>query len=105
MDKEQADNVRNVLGEDGTIRFGVKTKNTPENVAIHENFKRFCEQECNNDYTLGLKFLLNAIASDYKYESLSERITYLKTELDELRIEIENSKKNFKKKDEDRNAF
>ncbi len=89
MDKEQADNIRNVLGDDGSIRFGIKTKNTPENIAIHDAFKKFCEQECNNDYTLGLKFLLDAIASDYKYESLSERINYLKVELDELKIKVQ----------------
>lgn len=105
MDKEQADNIRNVLGDDGTIRFGIKTKNTPENLAIHDAFKKFCEQECNNDYTLGLKFLLDAIASDYKYESLSERINYLKAELDDLKIKLENLSVKPKKEEEKEVAF
>jgi hypothetical protein len=106
MDKEQADNLRTVLGEDGTIRFGVRTKNTPQNVAIHESFKRFCEQECNNDYTLGLKFLMDAIESDFKYEALSERLNYMKTEIDELRTTVMYLKKNQKESvKDDEGAF
>lgn len=100
VDRQQADTVRAVLGEEGTVRFGIKAKNTPENIAIHEAFKSFCEKECNNDYTLGLKYLLESMQTDFKYESLSERLMYIREELDELKTKVDALSRDTKKEKE-----
>jgi hypothetical protein len=59
---------------DGYTRFSIKAEDTEENTKTHEAFKEFCKIETNNDYTLGLRKLLEFYESDFKYELLYERL-------------------------------
>ena len=84
-----ADNIRAVLGKDGFIRTIITAKNTEDNVNVHRAFLAFCKAEFNDDYTTGLKVLLQAYEEDFKYASLRDLIVQLRTEVDELKIKIE----------------
>lgn len=105
MDKDQADKIRLILGEDGTVGFSIRTQNIPERVAVLEDFRLLCHNEFRNDYTLGIKFLMHAFKSDFKYESLNERINYLKEEIDDLKIKLENLTAKPKNEDDKNVAF
>ena len=92
MERNVADDLRESLGDKGFIRFGIKAQNTESNSQVHEAFKEFCKTEANNDYTLGLKYLLQAYQEDYKYSTLRDLIMSLKMEIDELRTKVETEK-------------
>jgi hypothetical protein len=73
------------LNVPGFIRFSIKAKDTEENNRVHNMFREFCKVEVDDNYTLGLKKLLEYYAEDYKFESLHLMIEELKAEIDELR--------------------
>lgn len=73
------------MGVEGFVRFSIKAEDTDANKQIHDAFKQFCKVECANDYTLGLKTLLKAYETDYKYIMLFEQIQELRTELEALK--------------------
>lgn len=87
-DKELNKVLRESFGEEGTIRFSIKANNTSTNEAIHEEFKNFCEIECDNNYTMGLKLLLDYKKDDYKFELLYETIKKLNIEIEELKSKL-----------------
>lgn len=72
---------------DGSIKFSIKARDTDENVAVHAAFKEFCKVECDDNYTAGLRKLLEYYQDDAKYESLWQNIAFLKQEIDELKIQ------------------
>lgn len=97
--KEVQDGLRKTVGEEGSIGLFIKSKNTEFNAQIHNAFREFCKVECDDDYTQGLKTLLNAYQADFKYELLAEQITSLQAQIDELRQHIEQPK------EQERGAF
>lgn len=101
MDRAVADGLRASFGEEGIIRFSIRAKNTEQNAQIHAAFREFCKNETNDDYTLGLKVLLQYYQDDYKYATLRDLIMTLKMEIDELRAKIETAKP----QDKDLEAF
>lgn len=97
--KEQIEEVKGDFMDDGKIWFTIRANNTPENKAVHDSFKLFSKIECDNNFTQGLRALLEYRQSDYKYESLYALHQQLKQEVAELRSKIE-PKKVEKKEDE-----
>lgn len=78
---------------EGYIRFSIKAKDTEDNKAIHDGFKAYCEAECDNNYTQGIRNLLKNYENDFKFQALYELAEYLKTEVAILKREIEELKK------------
>jgi hypothetical protein len=58
----------------GFIRFSIKAEDTVESREVHEQFKEYCKIECDNNYTLGLKSLLNYVKEDVKAMMLYDLI-------------------------------
>jgi len=95
-------NVEEVNGDfmdNGKIWFTIRANNTPENIVIHNAFKEYSKIECDNNYTLGLRTLLEFKQADYKYESLYAQIQELKAKVKEL------EPKKAEKKDETEGTF
>jgi hypothetical protein len=84
------------LGVDGFIRFSIKAHNTEENMAVHNAFREFCKVETDNNYTLGIKKLLENYSQDTKFDILYEMIQELEMKVDD---------KKSKEKENEENAF
>lgn len=61
--------------------FKVKYHGTKENVAVHEAFKEYCKEHCQDNYLLGIQRLLELASTDWKYESLYDELQSLKQEI------------------------
>ena len=55
---------------DGSIRFSIRADDTEENQKVHDAFKEFCKVETDNNYTQGLRKLLEYYQGDFKIEML-----------------------------------
>jgi len=86
--KVNTDVLRSVSDE-GYIRFSIKAYDTIENKAVHTAFKQFSKIECDDNYTQGLRKLLEYFEGDFKYAMLSERINVLETKIEELKKQPE----------------
>ena len=53
--------------------FKVCHPNDEEHNRIAEVFREFCRRETQNNYLMGIKKLLEAYSTDWKYETLSQR--------------------------------
>jgi hypothetical protein len=69
----------------GYIRFSIKADDTEENQAVHDSFKDFCKTETDNNYTLGLKKLLETYSGDTKFDILYQEIQVLKEDIAKLK--------------------
>lgn len=76
----------------GFIRFSIKAKDTPENESVHKAFKEFCKVEVDDNYTLGLRKLLEFYQGDFKFEMLHQDIADLQIQVEELRQKLEEPK-------------
>ncbi len=88
-------------GIDGFVRFSIKAENTESNVATHNGFKEFCRVETGNNFTLGLRKLLENWQGDFKYEMLWEAIR----KLEQDNLELRNALDVNEKKEEEEEAF
>lgn len=59
---------------EGYIRFNIKAEDTEENQQTHDAFKEFCKVETDNNYTLGLRKLLEYYQGDFKYELMNDKL-------------------------------
>lgn len=84
MDDKLARNLAE-LGVEGSIGFSIKAKNNEVNIAIHEAFKEFCKYETDNNYTLGIKLLLDNWEQSNKLLYIIERIAQLEQEISQLK--------------------
>ena len=73
---------------DGFIRFNIKADDTEENQKVHEAFKEFCKLETDNNYTQGLRKLLEYYQGDFKYEMLYDRLDEQALLLQELKESV-----------------
>jgi hypothetical protein len=80
------------LADKGFVRFSIRAEDTEENKAVHAAFKDFCRAECDNNYTIGLRTLLNYYAGDYKFEAIWDKIALVEARV--IDIEKNVSKKN-----------
>ncbi len=118
VDIKNEDPVKTSLEEDGLrsiakgiIRFSIKADDTLENLQVHSAFKNFCRAETDNNYTQGLRKLLEYYQSDYKIEMIYNILDNQSTVLEDLRgsiVDLTTVKKEDKPKDsedEDNGAF
>jgi len=75
----------------GYIRFNIKAEDTKTNSEIHNEFKEYCKKETLNDYTLGLKKLMESANGDYKYKLIHDKIEELFFTLEDLKSSIINN--------------
>lgn len=77
MDAEEQ--VNEFLGELPSTRwFTVKYNNTENNESIHKAFIEFSWAECDGNYLLAIKKLLENYSDDYRYSLLMAAIDELK---------------------------
>lgn len=81
------------IGVNGFVRFTIRAQDNESNRATHEAFKRFCELECDNNYTFGIRRLLEEYESDAKIEMLWEQISALQQRVNEIEDKIAAPKK------------
>jgi hypothetical protein len=72
----------------GFIRFSIKADDTAENQSVHEAFREFCKIETDNNYTQGLRKLLEYYQSDFKYEMIYNKLQDQSCTLDDLRESV-----------------
>lgn len=75
------------LGVKGYVRFSIKADDTPENNSVHDAFKEFCKTETDNNYTQGIRKLLEYYQGDFKYEAIWEAIKELQNGIQMLKQE------------------
>lgn len=102
MEDKKIDDALRDLCVDGSIKFTIKANNTLENAHVHEEFKSFCKAETNNDYTQGIRKLLDYYVEDYKFSILAAKIEELEVKLNKLLTPVE---KKQKKIEEDNEVF
>jgi len=92
---EKSINLRK-LSDEGYIGLTIRAWDTEYNESIHKAFKDFCKEEYRNDYTLGLKALLDAydtcrqVGSLWKViNDLDERLSLLEDSFNESSGESE----------------
>jgi hypothetical protein len=76
------------IAEKGYVRFSIKAEDSPYNVSVHSAFKEFCSVECDNNYTLGLKKLLEHYERDAHYEALWDGLSALRQEVEDLKLKV-----------------
>jgi len=64
--------------------FKICYRNSESNQRIHKTFIKFCEEETDSNYLQGIKRLLEAYGTDWKYVELHQDILDLKQELFKL---------------------
>lgn len=85
------------VSQNGYIRFSIKANDTDENVKVHEAFKDFAKVECDDNYTLALRKLLEYYEMDVKYTIMYQKIEELEFNLKELENKLKEPKKENKK--------
>ena len=73
------------LSDDGYIWFTIRAEDSEYNESIHSAFKGFCKEETRNDYTLGLKQLLEGYNVSRQVGALWGAFNNLEKEVVELR--------------------
>lgn len=94
--------IRKIPAQERYIRFSIKCDDTRENQKVHEAFKEFAKLECDNNYTIALRKLLESYQQDWKYESLSMRLMSVESAISAIEREKEEEKK---KPEEDEGVF
>jgi hypothetical protein len=88
--------------------FTIKADDTQENKNVHKAFKDFCKIETDNNYTLGLRKLLEYYQGDFKIEMLHTEITNQNNAIADLKgsiIDLSNKAKKVASEDDDSDAF
>lgn len=67
--------------EDIKVCFKICYDNTDENRRVHEAFQEFAKRETDNGYLLAIKQLLMSYSTDWKYETLHQKILQLEQEV------------------------
>ena len=104
--KMSDDNLRSIA--QGTVRFSIKADDTLENMQVHAAFKDFCRVETDNNYTQGIRKLLEYYQSDAKIETIFNLIQEQKVALQDLTasvVEVQSASKNKDEVKEESDAF
>lgn len=100
-EKRKVDEAIRQLPAEGFIRFSIKANDTAENQAIHDGFKEFARVECDDNYTLALKRLLEDYQGTAKFDVLYELIKALENDF----ISFKNSLKNKEPEEKEKGMF
>jgi hypothetical protein len=73
---------------EGYIGFNVKAKDSEENRVVHNSFRRFCKERSGNNYTKGIKLLMELSEFDFKYEMLYNEVHRLTIEIEQMKAEL-----------------
>lgn len=107
VDKIETDvkemNLRDIA--QGYIRFSIKAEDTLENMQVHAAFKEFCRVETDNNYTLGVRKLMEYYQGDFKIELLYNKLEELNAMLADLRGSVVELQKKPKEDEEDSSNF
>jgi len=107
VDKIETDvkemNLRDIA--QGYIRFSIKAEDTLENMQVHAAFKEFCRVETDNNYTLGVRKLMEYYQGDFKIELLYNKLEELNAMLADLRGSVVELQKKPKEEEEDSSNF
>lgn len=98
MEEKNGVNLKD-LNAEGFIRFSIKAKDTNENESVHKSFKEFCKLETDDNYTLGLRKLLEYYQGDFKYEALYQEIEDLRLEIAKIKEQLSAPSEPEKEKD------
>lgn len=84
------------LGAKGILKFTIAADDTEDNEKVHKQFREWCKYYTKNDYTVGLRVLLEYYMSQGYFnvlweqqEQLEERIATLERFFDEKAIDDE----------------
>lgn len=83
MEKELNEELRK-LTPNGFIGFSIKAKNTPQNEAVHTAFRDLAIAECDGNYTLALRKLLENYEMFAHFEVLVDRIVALEQKVQQM---------------------
>jgi len=73
----------------GSVRFTIKADDTLENLQVHSAFKDFCRVECDNNYTQGLRKLIEMYELKAKDELLFNTLNGHGMAIEELRLDVD----------------
>ena len=85
MKVERGTDVLRNMGVDGFIGFSVKAKDTESNRATIKSFLEFAKVECDDNYTIAIRKLIEGNQRDYLFEVLSAKILELENKLNEVK--------------------
>lgn len=88
------------IADKGYIRFSIKAEDNEQNQKVHAAFKEFCSAECDNNYTLGIRKLLEAYEEDAHFAMLWEEFSFLKSTIEGLNARLSVLEGSGKKKDD-----
>ena len=88
----------------GKTGFTIRADDTEANQATHEEYKTFCKMQCDNNYTQGLRVLLDYVKGDFKYEMIYDKLSEQAATLAELKGSIAQLQSTPKKED-DKSTF
>lgn len=77
------------MDDDIRMSFKISYNGTKQNKDIHARFQRFCLEQTDNSYILGIDKLLNAYDTDWKYESLFAEIKHLREIVERQQEQLE----------------
>ena len=69
------------LSDDGYIGLTIRAWDTEYNESIHKAFRDFCKEEYRNDYTLGLKSLIESYNMSHQFGGLWKAINDIDSRL------------------------
>jgi hypothetical protein len=95
MSEEKDKDIKQRVSELTTINFSI-TK-CPEKV--FQRFTDFCRKETGNNYSFGLKLLLDGMEGNIKEALIFEQYIELKAEIEDIKASLAETKPEKKKKD------
>lgn len=97
------------LSDEGFIKFTIRAEDNEYNESIHKAFRDFCYHQTRNDYTKGLKFLLEQYDVMRQIGMLWGAIDVIEGRLDKLKddgpVKVSPELKKEIAKEEERGAF
>jgi hypothetical protein len=68
----------------GYVGLTIKARDTEENQAVLDMFREYCQVETQDNYTQGLRRLLENTKQSYLIEELYARVAHLEAEMEAL---------------------
>lgn len=98
MSKEKKEEKDNFIIKDRKtgkeiVAITIKADYTPEALAVHNAFREFCQAETQDNYTQGLRRLLENTEKQFMIELLSQKVLELESKLNTENKESKKDKK------------
>lgn len=102
---EKGTNVLKDMGVDGYIGFSVKAKDTESNREVIRTFLSFAKDECDDNYTLAIKRLVDNNMNLNLLDVLAAKVLEVETRVEGVEEKISGKKKDDKSVDVDDGVF